>query len=111
MSATKFPRPVRNRSSSVRSTDSPNTFVVWAMISPLPGTHHFARGRDRVDDTLVPGAPADIPRDRGTDPVLRGCVFHPEELQRREHDPGSAKPALQAVVGLEIGRASWRDGV
>src|SRR5881396_236781 len=74
MSATKFPRPVRNRSSSLRRTDSPNTFVVWAMISPLPGTHHFARGRDRVDDTLVPGAPADIPRDRGPDPVLGGTL-------------------------------------
>src|SRR5437867_7538437 len=99
MSATKFARPVRNRSSSLRRTDSPNTFVVWAMISPLPGTHHFARCRARVDDTLVPGAPADIPRDRGTDPILRGCVFFPDELQPREHAPGSVQHRLHAVDG------------
>src|SRR5256886_12274320 len=101
MSATKFPRPVRNRSSSLRRTDWPNTFVVWAMDSPLPGPHHFARGRDGVDDTLVPGAAADVPRYRGPNSVFRRCVFHLEELESREHHPGSAEPALETVVCLE----------
>src|SRR5438094_2517253 len=101
MSATKFPRPVRNRSSSLRRTDWPNTFVVWAMVSPLPGPHHFTRGRDGVDDTLVPGAAADVPRYRGPNSVFRRCVFHLEELESGEHDPGSAEPTLEAVVCLE----------
>src|SRR6266571_6239250 len=101
MSATKFPRPVRNRSSSLRRTDSPNTFVVWAMVSPLPGPHHLTRGRNGVDNVLVPSAAADVPRDRGPNSVFRRRVFHSEELQSREHDPGSAEPTLEAVVCLE----------
>src|SRR2546427_1153061 len=101
MSATKFPRPVRNRSSSLRKTDSPNTFVVWAIVSPLPGPHHFTRGRDRVDDVLIASASAEVPRDRAPDPVFRRRVFHLQELQSCEHDPGSAEPALEAVVGFE----------
>src|SRR6266571_2726403 len=101
MSATKLPRPVRNRSSSFRSTDSPNGFVVWAIVSPLPRPHHFTRGCDGVDNARIPGAAADVPRDRGPDPVFRRCVFDLEELESREHDPGSAEPALEAVVCLE----------
>src|SRR2546422_722172 len=101
ISATKLPRPVRNRSSSLRRTDWPNTFVVWAMVSPVPEPHHFTRGCDRVDDARIPSAPADVPRYRGPNSVFRRCVFHLEELERREHDPGSAEPALEAVVCLE----------
>src|SRR3989449_2803174 len=84
MSATKLPRPVRNRSSSLRRTDWPNTFVVWAMDSPLPGPHHLTRGRDGVDNARIPGAAADVPRDRGPNSVFRRCVFHLEELESRE---------------------------
>src|SRR5438094_7915694 len=101
MSATKFPRPVRNRSSSLRRTDWPNTFVVLAMDSPLPGPHHLTRGRDGVDNTRIPGAAADVPRYRGPNSVFRRCVFHLEELESGEHDPGSAEPTLEAVVCLE----------
>src|SRR5438128_9088153 len=101
MSATKFPRPVRNRSSSLRRTDWPNTFVVWAMDSPLPGPHHLTRGRDGVDNARIPGAAADVPRYRGPNSVFRRCVFHLEELESGEHDPGRAQPTLEAVVGLE----------
>src|SRR5256712_11407855 len=101
MPATKLPRPVRNRSSSLRRTDWPNTFVVWAMASPLPGPHHLTRGRDGVDNARIPGAAADVPRDRGPNSVFRRCVFHLKELERREHDPGSAEPTLEAVVCFE----------
>src|SRR5439155_16105997 len=101
MSATKFPRPVRNRSSSLRRTDWPNTFVVWAMDSPLPEPHHFTRGRDGVDNARIPGAAADVPRYRGPNSVFRRCVFHLEELESGEHDPGSAESTLEAVVCLE----------
>src|SRR2546425_1036022 len=101
MSATKLPRPVRNRSSSLRRTDWPNTFVVWAMDSPLPGPHHLTRGRDGVDNARIPGAAADVPRYRGPNSVFRRCVFHLEQLERRKHDPGSAEPALETVVCLE----------
>src|SRR5436309_75951 len=101
MSATKLPRPVRNRSSSLRRTDWPNTFVVWAMDSPLPGPHHCTRGRDGVDNARIPGAAADVPRYRGPNSVFRRCVFHLEELESREHDPGSAESTLEAVVRLE----------
>src|SRR2546422_204245 len=101
MSATKFPRPVRNRSSSLRRTDWPNTFVVWAMDSPLPGPHHLTRGRDGVDNARIPGAAADVPRYRGPNSVFRRCVFRLEQLERRKHDPGSAEPALETVVCLE----------
>src|SRR5437867_8714537 len=101
MSATKFPRPVRNRSSSLRRTDWPNTFVVWAMDSPLPEPHHFTRGRDGVDNARIPGAAADVPRYRVPTSVFRRCVFHLEELESGEHDPGSAESTLEAVVCLE----------
>src|SRR5256712_4817178 len=101
MSATKLPRPVRNRSSSLRRTDWPNTFVVWAMDSPLPGPHHLTRGRDGVDNARIPRAAADVPRYRGPNSVFRRCVLHLEELESCEHDPGSAESTLEAVVRLE----------
>src|SRR2546428_5615476 len=101
MSATKFPRPVRNRSSSLRRTDWPNTFVVWAMDSPLPGPHHFARGRDGVDDTLVPGAAADVPRYRGPNSVSRRGVFHLKKLKGPKPDPRRAEPAWGTGGALE----------
>src|SRR3989442_6070967 len=101
ISATKLPRPVRNRSSSLRRTDWPNTFVVWAMVSPLPGPHHCTRGRDGVDDARIPGAAADVPRYRGPNSVFRRCVFYLEELESRELDTVSAEPALETVVCLE----------
>src|SRR5438128_11928872 len=101
MSATKLPRPVRNRSSSLRRTDWPNTFVVWAIDSPLPGPHHLTRGRDGVDNARIHGAAADVPRYRGPNSDFRRCVFHLEELESGEHGPGSAQHTLEAVVCLE----------
>src|SRR3989454_10684884 len=71
------------------------------MDSPLPGPHHLTRGRDGVDNARIPGAAADVPRYRGPNSVFRRCVFHLEELESREHDPGSADSTLEGVVSLE----------
>jgi len=73
----------------------------------LPRPHHLTRGRDGVDNARIPGAAADVPRYRGPNSVFRRCVFHLEELESREHDPGSAEPALETVVCLERLLIGW----
>ena len=54
-----------------------------------------------LHDVLVPGAPAEVSRQRPPHLVLAGIRVVVEQGLRREHHPGRAEAALQAVRVLE----------
>ena len=74
------------------------------MATPPPGarTHLDGRVTDRIDDVLVAGAAAQVPRERLADLEL---VFDfralPHHIQRGHQHPRSAEAALQRVVIAE----------
>src|SRR3990170_2195657 len=93
MFATYAPRPVRNRSSSVRGTDSP---INCAMPSPPSGPRR--RRGDGLHDVHVACAAAQVSGDRHANLLLRGLRVHPKQFACCEDDAGCAKPALKAMV-------------
>src|SRR5690606_25072227 len=78
-----------------------------AVDTPHPGTDRLAWGRRLgpaeipparplhcLDDLAVPGAPAQIPGEPREDVVLCGLGRLPQDLHRRDEDPGDAEAAL-----------------
>ena len=57
----------------------------------------------RVEDLLVPGAAAEIPRERLADLVVRGVGNAPEEIVGRDHEARGAEAALHGA-GLDESR-------
>src|SRR5712692_5632054 len=92
---------MRKRSSSFRGTDSPNTFVAWAIDSPLRRPHDFTRGGDRIHDVLVSRASAEVPGNRGANLLFGRRVVELKEFEGGEDDTRRAEPALEPVVLLE----------
>src|SRR5262245_30338424 len=88
------------RASSLRATEwpSPRTSVAIAL-SP----HGRGGALHGLDDVLVPGAAADVPRQRPADLLLAGVGVLGEERARGQHHPRSAESALQAVLLVERG--------
>src|SRR5581483_2855634 len=88
------------RSSSTRRTlaPSPPTEISSTDIGSL---HLASRPLDGLDDVLVTGAAAEVPRDRPADLVLSGIGVVLQQRGARHHHPGRAEAALQAVLLLE----------
>src|SRR3954454_4821014 len=59
------------------------------------------RPLDGLDDVHVAGAAADLAGDRPADLLFRRVRVLREERARRQHHPGRAEPALEAVLLLE----------
>src|SRR2546429_9009788 len=99
------------RSSSTRLTRAPTppTAISSTAMVPSPsgadgraGRRHLpGRPLDGLDDVLVTGAAAEVPRDGPPDLVLGGIGVVLEERRRRQHHPRRAETALQAVLLLE----------
>src|SRR5216684_1723461 len=83
---------MRKRSSSFRGTDSPNTFVAWAIDSPLRRPHDFTRGGDRIHDVLVSRASAEVPGNRGANLLFGRRVVELKEFEGGEDDTRRAEP-------------------
>src|SRR3990172_3783648 len=100
MSATKLPRPVRNRSSSFLGIDCPNTESTT--VSPALESADLGRsGFDRPDDVNVARAAAEVARDRHANLILRRFRVALKEVDRREDDARGAETALEPMVRLE----------
>src|SRR5262247_1467870 len=89
------------RASSLRATEWPSPLTSVAISAPL--LHGLGRALHGLDDVLVAGAAADVPRQRPTNLFLAGVGILGEQRARREHHPGRAKPSLEAVLLVERG--------
>src|SRR6185369_14592771 len=105
-SSVKFPLPRMRRSSSTRLTRAPSPPTEISSTA-IHGLHLPGRPLDGVDDVLVAGAAAEVPRDRPPDVVVGGMRVVLQEGRRRQHHARRAEPALQAVLLLE----AFLDGV
>jgi hypothetical protein len=61
----------------------------------------LARSPDRVDDVLIPSAPAEITLEPRADAFLRRLRFTPEQFQRAHDHSRGAETALQGVMLAE----------
>src|SRR4026208_18830 len=102
MSSVYWPRPVRKRASSLRSTDRPMKPGVGAFTACSSSlAHRGGAGLHGLDDVLMAGAAAQV----AVEPVADGgfarrvVVLH--EVDRAHHHAGRAEAALQAVALLE----------
>src|ERR1051326_2237553 len=93
MSAAKRPAPVSSGRSSMRLTDRP----IWPIASFW--TPHFGgRGQDRFEDVLVPGAAAQIGRQRLPQLGFADIQVLFEDTDRQHQKAGGAEAALQPVI-------------
>src|SRR5262245_51600802 len=69
----------------------------------IPWHGRIARGPDRVDDVLIPSAPAEITLEPSADAFLRRLRFTPEQFQRAHDHSRGAETALQGVMLAECG--------
>src|SRR5262245_3148436 len=103
MLSTKLPSPFSSAGSSLRSTGCPTNFSVTAISPSL----HLRPGRlaggveDRLHDVVVAGAATEVALERVADLLLGGVRVLDQIARRREHHPGGAEAALEAVVAAE----------
>src|SRR5262245_58185798 len=99
-SATKVPRPLTRtrfgRPGTLRPTDF--TATVLPSVPSSLAVHRLRRCLDRLDDELVAGAAAEVAGDAVPDLLLAGLGVVLQQLERRQHHPGRAVAALQALV-------------
>src|SRR2546423_6474008 len=113
-SSVKLPLPRMRRSSSTRLTRAPSPpteisstamvrlLALWASgVDSGAFRHPPCRPLHGLDDVLVAGAAAEVPRDRPPDVVLAGIGVVLQEGRRRQHHARRAEPALQAVLLAE----------
>src|SRR5690606_37682400 len=94
-SAPNLPVPVRSRASSLRGTRRPICSVMTDPFAPLGLLDH------RVDDALVPGAPAQVGRDDLARLVAVGLGLRRQVALGEHQEPRRAEAALQCVVPAE----------
>src|SRR5262245_47929606 len=88
----------RSSSTRLRRAPTPPTEISSTGIGRL---HLPGRPLDGLDDVLVTGAAAEVPRDRPADLFLCRVGVVLQERGDRQHHPRSAEPALQPVLLLE----------
>src|ERR1051325_2885293 len=98
MSSTYVAAPVISRGSSRRRILFPTSVSALVIVVAILRSRHLRRRLHRVDDVLIPRAPADIAFQPFANFFFRRIRIAIENLFRRDDHPRRAEPALQTML-------------